>query len=319
MINLSERDKPQSPLIFSNLKSFPLYGKLNTSPEQRVLVALSYLEGSAGGSTITALSNFTGMQFSNVSAYLDKLIGAEMVVRNEQNTREFCLTELGRQPAKYLYYALAGRGEEVRLEDKWRRPFGPPEFKRKLNEIMNLIIKKLPSVQHPRCLNIEQDECFKEGKHIDHWFYCHGISTRLQEKLGADKVKTWVDLCNKNGIGEVVINERKFADEQEWEKPRVEMQKLESHEYWLVREPERPVGYIAFGDMVALIFWDKSSGWLYQDKDLARVFRNNVLAMRVAGILLGFCCEDHKEEALDGRKIDIKTPFYRELWTGYEK
>jgi len=141
---------------------------------------------------------------------------------------------------------------------------------------------------------------------LDHWFYCHAISTKLQQELGAAVVKDWVEKCNSKGIGEVVINDEGFATSRLWNR----MLRLESHEYWLVQEPPRSEGYIAFADKVALISWNEKSCTLYDDKKLARTFRNDTKIFRLGAEIQPFCCEDHRM----GTKANPDAEFYRRMW-----
>lgn len=168
--------------------------------------------------------------------------------------------------------------------------FPPKDFRKGLRKIMHLIKNELSiSADHPHdpILNIEKDPCFNKTSSKWHWFFCCGISTRLQASLTPEYVEKWTQECNERGIGEVVMNDYTFSHDKHWK----DMIPLRSHEYWiLVQEENRPEGYISFGHRLALIEWEKKTCAIYDDELLANAFRNEVLLMRLLARFTDKCC-----------------------------
>lgn len=277
--------------------------------EQKVLVALDL----NGELSMTELGKKADLAWGHLHTTIKGMLKSKKIECDKKN-KTYNLTDEFKSFAKFLRYALDGWNEKditvgQAVSDAQIQEYSGKKFHDGLKTIMELILTELPEVRHSphtKILNIEEDPCFdKSPLPPEHWFYCHGISTKLQAEFGKDVVMKWVEKCNERGIGEVVINDASFAEKSTWE----HMVPLASHEYWLTLEPPRPEGYIVFGDKVALLSWDKKYCVLYSDKNLARVFRNNIKILRLGGTIAPRCCADHKQF-----RANPSANLYKNMW-----
>jgi hypothetical protein len=284
---------------------------LRLTPEQKVLVALVESE-----KTLTRIQRETGLAWGHLNRVVDQMLdenqeGGPRICRNEEK-RTYYLRDKFKESAMLLRYVYDGYSGPITVGktiDMKVEEFAAETFHEGLKKVMTLILDRLPKVHHAgqeKLLNIENDPCFeKTPVPPEHWFYCHGISTKLQGELGADFVKDWATKCNEREIGEVVINEQSFSDESTWK----QMVPLRSHEYWLTLEPVRSEGYIVFADYIAIIRWNEKRCILYKDEKLARVCRTNIKILRLESTIAPRCCREHKQF-----RANPDSTFYKKMW-----
>ena len=288
----------------------PLGNRMRLTPQQKVLVALDLNNRSLD---MKDLSHSTRLAWAQVNKVVREMRGNEIECDETRKPKKYSLGNRSKGLARLLRLSLVGPSiEDITIG----RPthlktevFDGEKFREGLRHIMDLILETLPTVNEcskRAILNIEEDPCFEKSIIKEHWFYCHGISTKLQAELGKESVKDWVKQCNERGIGEVVINDVSFATGHTWE----DMLPLKSHEYWLTYEPPRPEGYIAFGNRVALLAWEKARCVLHTDNGLARIFRNNVKIMRLNCVITTRCCPEHRQ--FNGHP---DASVYQRMWT----
>jgi len=287
-------------------------GMIQPTPEQQILVALSLNNNHLD---MREISQTTDISYGTRYTKIGDLVDREMIFFDfpgSTRAKTYHLEERFIGPAKLLTFAFEGRpskdihvGKTEELLSPTRTVYQTRDFAEGLHKIMDLILEKLPEAHHGKILYLEEDPCLAENPpKADHWFYTRGISTQLQSELGNGTVETWVKDCDRKGIGEVVINDLSFSSRlPKWK----QMRRLESHEYWLIDEEEPPSeGYIAFENKLAIISWKEKTCVIYDDANLARMFRNDVLLMRLTAEMQPICCEEHRQDY----EPDPNAPFY---------
>lgn len=247
---------------------------LYINPDLRIFLALGFQDYALTRDDLTEVAKVGVNQLPGILDYFERK-KVVVCLDKEERPMRYRLAKEYVAPAKTLGWALMrlrpilmlnGVKELERRESSETLQNEPvvyrdARFEQGLRDIMGLIITELPKAEkcaRLRILNIEKDPCFNKPSPEEHWFYCHGISTRLQKVLPDAEVRRWVNDCNEKGIGEVVMNDRTFGMANPWKI----MIPLRSHEYWiLTQEIERPEGYIAFGRRLALIAWEKEPAW----------------------------------------------------------
>lgn len=315
--------------------------KIRLTSEQRLLIALglsAWHSGKGQPATMRKLSESSGIAEPQLCRVMKRMSneGIQIQCNSRNEPKTYSLTKEYLAPAVLLGWALAGwkiedlpqvHGEPI--DSARPEEFSGERFPEGLEAVMRLILDTLPKVKS--CLdktigNIEEDPCFNRNPPVvEHWFFAHGISGKLQTILGFDKVLEWVEECNEKGIGEVVINDVTFAPEATSATTRrIKLVPLRSHEYWLTYEPVRPEGYIVFGNRVAVIFWGEKNDdpraccRIYTDERLARILRNNVKILRlIAHPSRDRCCQSPDNPKAKHKTIspNPKSPFYRRMWT----
>ena len=280
---------------------------MRLTPQQKVLITLD-LNGRP--LTMKDLCTSTGLAWAQTNLIVKNMVKEALGV-NEARPKTYFLKDEFKGPARLLRYAMQGLNIEEftvgKAIDQRPEVFEEKEFREGMYKVMDLILKTVPAhdASEPAILNIEEDKCFESDNPKEHWFFCHGISTKLQSELGQERVKDWTKNCNEKGIGEIVVNDVSFSTPSLWKK----MVPFESHEYWLTYEPIRPEGYIAFGDKVALLKWNAKRCILHTDGELAKVFRNNIKIMRLRSQIMIQCCRKHRQFIANS-----KTDIYEKMW-----